>query len=190
MSSVSQTPPRTVGALRGRSWRTAAWPAIVVAAAVAAIVALALAPVAPALMAQAARTHLRTPDLALLAGLPRPIQIHLAAALLALGLGAALMVVRKGRTFHRAAGWAWVGLVAVTAGSSLFITTLRPGHFSLLHLLTAWVLIILPLGVFWAKRHSVARHRRTMMGIFYGGFAFNLAFAFIPGRVLWRVFFG
>ena len=28
-----------------------------------------------------------------------------------------LMVVRKGRTFHRVAGWAWVALVATTAGA-------------------------------------------------------------------------
>src|ERR1700761_5437696 len=183
MSSVSQTPPRTAGQPKTRTWRAAAWPA----AAGAVVVALALTPAAPALIAQAAGAHLRTPDLALLAALPRPIQIHLAAALLALGLGAALMIVRKGRTFHRAAGWMWVGLVALTAGSSLFITTLRPGHFSVLHLLAGWVLIILPLGVLWAKRRAVARHRRTMMGLFYGGFAFNLALTFIPGRILWRV---
>jgi uncharacterized membrane protein len=29
-----------------------------------------------------------------------------------------------------------------------------------------------------------------MMGLFYGAFAINLAFAFIPGRTLWMMFFG
>jgi hypothetical protein len=53
----------------------------------------------------------------------------------ALGLGAVLMVVRKGRTFHRTAGWVWVSLVAVVAGSSIFITQLNHGKWSLIHLL-------------------------------------------------------
>jgi uncharacterized membrane protein len=157
---------------------------------VASVVAVAVGPMAPGLIAQAGHAHLRAPNLALLAALPPAIQVHLTAALTALCLGAALMAVRKGRSFHRAAGWAWVGLVALTAGSSLFITTLRPGHFSVLHLLTGWVLIVLPVAVFWAKRRSVARHRRAMMGLFYGGFAFNLVIAFIPGRALWQTFFG
>lgn len=100
------------------------------------------------------------------------------------------MTARKGRAFHRAAGWSWVALVALVAGSSLFITGLNPGRLSALHLLTGWTLIILPLGVMWARRHEVARHRRTMAGLFYGGFAINLAVAFIPGRTLWNLLLG
>jgi len=88
------------------------------------------------------------------------------------------------------AGWVWVSLVSVTAGSTLFITSLNHGKWSLLHLFTGWVLLVLPLAVLWAKRHDVARHRRTMMGLFYGGFAINLAVAFIPGRLLWTLILG
>ena len=139
-------------------------------------------------MAMSARPHL--PDMALLAVQPLAIKIHLAAALAALALGAVLMFRRKGRTFHRVAGWVWVSLVSVTAGATLFITTLNHGRWSLLHLFTGWVLLVLPLGVMWAKRHNVARHRRTMMGLFYGGFAINLAIAFIPGRLLWMLLLG
>jgi uncharacterized membrane protein len=134
--------------------------------------------------------RLHWPDLGLFAGLSTPIKIHLATALMALVLGAVLMAVRKGRTFHRTAGWVWVCLVSVTAGSTLFITGLNHGGWSLLHLLTGWTLIMLPLAVIWAKRRDVARHRRTMMGLFYGGFAINLVIAFIPGRTMWNMFFG
>ena len=77
-----------------------------------------------------------------------------------------------------------------SAGSSLFITSLSPGRFSVLHLLTGWTLMVLPLAVIWARRHDVVRHRRVMMGLFYGGFAINLIVAFIPGRTLWSTFFG
>jgi uncharacterized membrane protein len=182
MSSVSQTP---VGKgrppLRG---------ALLAVGAVAAVVVVAVGPGAQGIAAVAAQAHPHGPDWALLAALPPVIKIHLGAALLALVLGATLMAVRKGRRFHRTAGWAWVSLVALVAGSSLFITTLRPGHFSLLHLLSGWTLIILPVAVMWARRHTVAKHRRAMMGLFYGGFAFNLLIAFIPGRVLWETFFG
>jgi uncharacterized membrane protein len=108
----------------------------------------------------------------------------------ALILGAVLMLVRKGRIFHRVAGWVWVSIVAVTAGSTLFITSLNNGTWSLLHLFTGWTLLTLPLAVFAAKRHVVAKHRRAMMGLFYGGFAINFFIAFIPGRAMWVMFFG
>jgi uncharacterized membrane protein len=134
------------------------------------------------------RPHL--PDLTLFQALPVVIKIHLLAALTALVLGAVLMRLRKGRTFHRVAGWVWVSLVSVTAGSTLFITELNHGRWSLLHLFTGWVLIVLPLAVIAAKRRDVARHRRTMMGLFYGGFAINVFVAFIPGRTLWLMVFG
>jgi hypothetical protein len=48
----------------------------------------------------------------------------------------------------------------------------------------------LPLAVVWAKRHEVARHRPMMTGLFYGGLAINMFIAFIPGRTMWRLFFG
>jgi len=154
------------------------------------IVVAAVGPAGRAVMATAMRAHPHAPNLALLTGLPLAIQLHLGAALAALVLGAVLMVVRKGRLFHRTAGWTWVGLVSLVAGSSLFITSLNRGHLSILHLFTGWTLIVLPLGVMWARRHVVARHRRTMMGLFYGGFAINLFIAFIPGRLMWMMFFG
>jgi uncharacterized membrane protein len=154
------------------------------------IVGVSLAPAARGVLqlAMSARPH--APDMALFASLPLVIKVHLLAALCALVLGAVLMSLRKGRAFHRVAGWVWVSLVAVTAGSTLFITSLNHGRWSLLHLFTGWTLVVLPLAVIWAKRHDVARHRRTMMGLFYGGFAINLFVAFIPGRTLWTMTFG
>lgn len=155
-----------------------------------AIVAAAMAPFAQPIvdMALAARPH--APDFALLDRLSPAIKIHLLTAVAALVLGAVLMIVRKGRTFHRVAGWVWVCLVSVTAGATLFITSLNHGSWSLLHLFTGWVLLILPVAVIAAKRHDVKRHRKTMMGLFYGGFAINLLIAAMPGRTLWMMFLG
>ena len=181
MSSVSQTP--TVGWSFRRRFALAL-------AAVAAILAATMGPHIRGIAYEAIHARPHAPDLALFAGLPAAIKLHVLGALAALALGAILMTVRKGRTFHRTAGWAWVGLVSLVAGSSLFITTLSPGRFSLLHLVTGWTLIMLPLAVVWARRHDVGRHRRTMMGLFYGGFAINLFIAFIPGRTMWTMVFG
>ena len=182
MSTVSQTPARQPIGFRTRF----ALSMVVVAAVVGLSLSGAWAPIAR--MALSARPHL--PDMALFAAQSPAIKIHLATALTALALGAVLMWRRKGRTFHRVAGWVWVTLVSVTAGSTLFITSLNHGKWSLLHLFTGWVLLVLPLAVIWAKRHNVARHRRTMMGLFYGGFAVNLLIAFIPGRLLWTMLLG
>jgi uncharacterized membrane protein len=155
-----------------------------------AILAAALWRTWPGMVALLADVEPHAPDMALLASLSPVIKVHLYTALAALVLGAGLMAARKGRVFHRTAGWIWVALVMTTALSTLFITSLTPGRWSLIHLFTGWTLIILPLAVIWAKRRNVARHRRAMMGLFYGAFAVNLLIAFIPGRTMWNLFFG
>jgi uncharacterized membrane protein len=159
-------------------------------AVVAVVIFLAMGPLGLPLLRIASQAHLHGPDLGLWARLTLPIKIHLIAALSALVLGGVLMAVRKGRAFHRVAGWAWVSLVSVTAGATLFITTLNHGSWSFLHLFTGWTLLVLPLAVLAARGHSVQKHRRRMMGLFYGGFAINLLIAFIPGRALWLMFLG
>ena len=197
MSTVSQTPAAPQTLIREPLTRSFSVRFGLVMAAAVAILSVALVAanggvgvVVRGVGALAARAHPHLPDLALVAQQSPAIKAHLFAALGALALGGVLMTARKGRTFHRVAGWVWVALVGVTAGASMFITSLNRGHWSLIHLLTAWVMLILPLGVIWARRHNVAQHRKTMMGLFYGGFAINLAFTFIPGRLLWQVFFG
>lgn len=182
MSLLSQTPARRE---IGFGLRFAAGMAIV-----SMVVAASLGGLWRPILHLAMASRLHAPNMALFAGLSPVIKVHLFAALAALLLGGVLMTVRKGRRFHRVAGWVWVSLVALTAGATLFITSLNHGRWSLLHLLTAWVFLVLPLGVMWAKRHDLKRHRSTMMGLFYGGFAINLLIAFLPGRTLWWMFFG
>jgi uncharacterized membrane protein len=182
MSTVSQTPARRPLSFRARF--------AIGMGLVALILVASLRGAGGGIARTMSSAHLHAPDMALLAAHPLAVKIHLGAALVAIALGALLMLRRKGRLFHRVAGWVWVSLVAVTAGSTLFITELNHGRWSLLHLFTGWVLLVLPLAVMWAKRHDVKRHRRMMMGLFYGGFAINAFIAFIPGRLLWNMLFG
>ena len=132
--------------------------------------------------------RLHGPDLALLSRTSPVILVHLALGVVALVVGAILMAGRKGARLHRVLGWAWVLAVSIVAVTSLFIQTLNPGHFTLIHLLSGYVIIALPLAVSAARRHDAARHRRYMNGLFYGGFALNLVFVLLPGRFVWNLF--
>ena len=145
--------------------------------------------IVPLALLAAAALFLR-PNLALLGPVSPAIKIHLAAAVGALGLGAVMLASRKGRTFHRVAGWVWVTIMATLAVSSLFIQTLNPGHFSWIHGLSAFTLLTLPLGVMFAKRHNVKAHRGTMMGLYLGGLIIAGLFTFVPGRLMFEMFFG
>lgn len=130
------------------------------------------------------------PDMALWNAQPLVVKAHVAGAVSAILIGGVLMTARKGVMFHRTLGWIWAGAMGLTAGASLFITGLNGDYWSFIHLFTGWTLIMLPLALIAARTHKVGVHRRTMMGLFYGGLIINGFIAFLPGRVMWRLFFG
>lgn len=134
--------------------------------------------------------RLHAPHLGLLAAAPAQIQIHVAAVSVALAVGIVLMLGLKGNTVHRTLGWVWVTAMATAAISSLFIHRAGGGGFSFLHLFAGWTLVALPMGVFAARKHNVRLHSRTMTGMFVGGLLIAGAFAFLPGRLMWRIVFG
>jgi len=97
----------------------------------------------------------------------------------------------KGTIPHRAIGWVWVVLMLVVSLASFFIHTIRLwGPWSPIHLLSIFVLIMLPLGVWYARRHRIAGHRQTMTLMFVGALVIAGAFTFLPGRIMHQVAFG
>lgn len=134
--------------------------------------------------------HLHAPDLALLAAAPLAIKVHIAAALGAFLIGTVLLIGVKGTTLHRTLGWTWVGAMGTTAVSSFFIHQINPDGFSFVHLISGWVVIILPMAVYAARRHDVKTHRRRMISLFAGGLVVAGLLTFLPGRMMWQVFFG
>lgn len=134
--------------------------------------------------------RIHAPDFSLLAEAPVTIQIHVAGALTALLIGTVLLLGVKGNTLHRTLGWTWVIAMATTAVSSLFIRQINPGGFSLIHLLSGWTIIALPMAVYAARKHKVVQHRRAMTGMFVGGLLVAGGLTFLPGRLMWRMFFG
>jgi uncharacterized membrane protein len=138
----------------------------------------------------AASTAAHAPDWALLARQPWVIQLHISAALAALLLGTVQLVGIKGTGVHRLIGWSWVVAMFTVAVSSLFIRQINPGSFSLIHLLSGWTLIALPMALFAVRRGRIASHARGMSWTFIGGLIVAGAFTFLPGRLMWAVFFG
>lgn len=138
--------------------------------------------------AAGARPHL--PHASLLAAAPPAVQAHVLAVIAALAVGVVLMTGVKGNRLHRALGWTWVVAMATAAVSSLFIRQINPGGFSFLHLFAGWTLVALPVAVVAARMHKVRLHSRTMTGLFVGGLLVAGVTAFLPGRLMWRIFFG
>lgn len=130
-------------------------------------------------------------NLAPLLAAPAAIQIHVAAALGALGLGAFQLAAPKGTISHRVSGWAWAVLVGTAAITSFFIHTLRVwGPWSPLHLLSIFTLAMLLRAVWAARRGDVERHRRSMRWMFFAGIVLPAVIAFMPNRIMNRVAFG
>ena len=130
------------------------------------------------------------PDWRLLLASPPAIQVHVVAALTALAIGIVLLIGVKGNRLHRTLGWTWVLAMATTAISSFFIHQINPGGLSLIHALSGWTLVGLPMAVHAARRHRVEAHRRAMTGMFVGGLVVAGLLTFLPGRLMWAVFFG
>jgi len=121
---------------------------------------------------------------------PMAVQIHVAAAVLALVIGAAIFLLPKGTGFHRLLGWSWVSSMIVVAATSIaMIADLRNG-INALHIFTAVTVVSLWAGLAGIRRGDVRQHASAMAGLYIGGLIIAGVFAFIPGRTMWTTVFG
>jgi uncharacterized membrane protein len=119
------------------------------------------------------------------------IPMHAFGAMAAFVLGLVQFAAPKGTLPHKTVGWIWVTLMALVAVSSFWIHQLRLlGPFSPIHLLSIFVLVMLPLAVWKAHTHQVSAHRRAMIGMFQGALVIAGVFTLLPGRVMHTVVFG
>ena len=131
------------------------------------------------------------------------IAIHMSAALAALALGPVALWARRGAEarqtasqrprLHRAAGYAWVTLMLVTAISALFIRDFRLPNiagYTPIHLFVPATLV----GLFLAFRHllrgNITGHRHSMIGLYLGACVTAGAFTLLPGRFLGQLVWG
>lgn len=123
------------------------------------------------------------------AQIPGIVWLHLATMLTALALTPMLLWRRRGDGRHRVLGYVWSGAMMATAIDSLFIRG-KNGEFSVIHLLSAFVIVMVPVLVLSARSHRVARHRRTVRGLVIGALLVAGIFTFPFGRLLGRWLFG
>jgi uncharacterized membrane protein len=122
--------------------------------------------------------------------IPRPVWPHLVTIALALGLTPAILWQRRGDARHRVLGYVWVTAMAATALISFAIRMTNHGGLSLIHLLSAWVLIQVPIIVWSARAHNWHRHRQSIRGMVIGALLIAGAFTLPFGRLLGRWLFG
>jgi len=137
-----------------------------------------------------ANARLHAPNFDLIAQAPLAMQIHLATVTVAFVLATVQMVGPKGRTFHRVLGWTLAVLLVTTAIAALFIRDRTGAVFNVFQIFVVTTLITVPWGIISARRHNVRRHARMMSGLYFGGLIIAGALTFLPGRLMWRVFFG
>lgn len=124
-----------------------------------------------------------------LAGVDAITLAHMGLALLALVAGAVQLLSPKGTTLHRYLGWGWAITMFVVAGLALFIpVTGRPYPPPYIFLVIA--IVGVPAGVAAARLGRIELHRAIMTLVFAGCLLAGLLFAFMPLRLVWRVFFG
>ena len=122
---------------------------------------------------------------------PFPIPFHAILALAAIVLGAVQLIGVKGTVAHKIIGYTWVGLMAGTAVSAIFIHEIRIwGPFSPIHLLIPVVLISLWVGVRAARQEKIKQHRGVMVRLFTLALIVTGFFTLLPGRTMHAVLFG
>jgi len=121
---------------------------------------------------------------------PLTIKVHAGAAIAALILGAVQLVAPKGTIPHRTLGYIWAALMVTVATTAIFIREINGGDFSFIH-------IFVPLtffGLYGTITHARAmrgdKHRSAVFGLLFGALLVPGLFAFMPGRLMWQMFFG
>ena len=118
------------------------------------------------------------------------VQLHVAAAVLAILLGAYQFLSRKGSVPHRVVGWIWVVLLAALCITSFFIPgSWHIGPVSVFHVLSVYTLWALYMGAKAARDGEVADHKSYMTWLFTLSVVLSAVIAVASGGVLYRVVF-
>lgn len=119
------------------------------------------------------------------------IQLHAFSAMTAFGLGLVQLFRRKGDFPHRTLGYIWVSLMLLIAASSFWIHGMNQWNgFSVIHVLSIWVLFYTPFAVMMARRGNISAHKKGMIGLYAGALLIAGFFTFMPGRIMHAVLFG
>ena len=110
--------------------------------------------------------------------------IHLGAVVPAAVIGVIQLSAQKGTRPHKLLGWIWVLAMLTAAVSSFWVMEIRKGAgWSVIHLLSVWVLVAMALAIWHIRRGNVRAHQRFMVGTLLGLAGAGIG-ALMPGRFL------
>lgn len=115
---------------------------------------------------------------------PVLVWAHLVTIVAALALTPIILLRRRGDRRHRTLGTAWVAAMIATAVISLFVHASGSGRFSLIHILSLYTLVQVPIIWWSARTHNVARHRGSVRGMVIGALLIAGFFTFPFNRLL------
>jgi uncharacterized membrane protein len=121
---------------------------------------------------------------------PATVWPHLLTILVALSLTPMMLLGRRGDARHRLLGRIWVAAMLATALLSFGLRTINPGHFSLIHILSAWTVIQAPIIWWSAATHRMSLHRRSVRGMVTGALLIAGIFTFPFNRLMGQWLFG
>lgn len=113
------------------------------------------------------------------------IQLYAVSAMAAFAVGLIQFAGPKGTLPHRALGFIRLGLMVTVVITSFWISGNGPrlaGSFCPIHLLSIFVMLMVPLALYWVRgQRNVRGHAMTVIGMFVGGLIVAGGFAFAPG---------
>ena len=115
---------------------------------------------------------------------PGLVWAHLATIATALLLTPVMLLRKRGDRWHRQLGWAWAGAMVLTVAISLMIRLSNNGGISIIHILSVWTLIQVPLLVYAARTHNIGLHRGAVRGMVLGALLIAGFFTFPFDRLL------
>lgn len=118
------------------------------------------------------------------------VWFHLATIAVALALTPVMLLRPRGDRPHRAMGWTWAAALFVTAIGTFAIRETNHGHFSIIHILSLWMLYLVPKIVWSARTHNIQAHRRSVRGTVFGALLIAGFFTFPFHRMLGNWLFG
>ncbi len=125
------------------------------------------------------------------------IAVHLSAVASATVLGPVALWARRAGAqrpqLHRAAGYAWVTLMLLTATSAIFIRDYRLPNiagYTPIHLLIPVVYGMLFLAFWFLAKGNINGHRKTMQRLYIGACIVAGSFTLLPGRYLGNLVLG
>ena len=121
----------------------------------------------------------------------KPIPSHAITALVAVIIGAIQLISAKGTRQHQVLGYLWVSMMMYVSISSFFISEIQLwGAFSPIHLLSAWTVITLGIGIYFARSGNIKAHQLNMQLLYGLALILTGLFTLLPNRVMGQMLFG